>query len=277
MNIDQSRTDEITSDLRPNPNLNVTVDDLGVSTHSRFSRQQTPSSPAPSPTFTSDKISASYASPMLKGNLDYNDKEIDTGRKRLETGSMSTVDFQRIEWQRIQFESDVATSEVNLRTAKIDLLQLLRERMPVDQFDVSASFDYDEPTTTIEDARAAALLARTNHSLADANGSADPTWSVDVGRQPPLVFYSGVSVSIPLRTFERNQGEKLKTQLAIRRNQKLLAASEVSIFHGAASLLDFLDAQKQCRDTELSYLKLVGTYLSGANQLNFAVGREVIR
>jgi cobalt-zinc-cadmium efflux system outer membrane protein len=50
-----------------------------------------------------------------------------------------------------------------------------------------------------------------------------------------------------------------------------------SYLHGAASLLDFLDAQKAYRDTELSYLNLVGSYLSAANQLNFAVGREVIR
>lgn len=47
--------------------------------------------------------------------------------------------------------------------------------------------------------------------------------------------------------------------------------------HGAASLLDFLDAQKSYRDTQLSYLNLVGSYLSAANQLNFAVGHEVIR
>ena len=41
--------------------------------------------------------------------------------------------------------------------------------------------------------------------------------------------------------------------------------------HGAASLLDFLDAQKEYRDTELNYLNLVGAYLSAANQVNFAV------
>jgi cobalt-zinc-cadmium efflux system outer membrane protein len=47
--------------------------------------------------------------------------------------------------------------------------------------------------------------------------------------------------------------------------------------HGGASLLDFLDAQKEYRDTQLNYLNLVGSYLSAANQVNFSVGREVIR
>jgi outer membrane protein, heavy metal efflux system len=46
--------------------------------------------------------------------------------------------------------------------------------------------------------------------------------------------------------------------------------------HGAASLLDFLDAQKEYRNTQLGYMNLVGAYLSAANQVNFAVGQEVI-
>ena len=47
--------------------------------------------------------------------------------------------------------------------------------------------------------------------------------------------------------------------------------------HGAASLLDFLDAQKEYRDTQLNYLNLVGSYLTAAAQVNLAVGQEVIQ
>ena len=46
--------------------------------------------------------------------------------------------------------------------------------------------------------------------------------------------------------------------------------------HGGASLLDFLQAQQDYRSIQLSYLNLVGSFLSAANQMNFAVGREVI-
>jgi outer membrane protein, heavy metal efflux system len=160
--------------------------------------------------------------------------------------------------------------------------------------------------------------ARMDHRLAIANGSVDPTFSVDVSHQPaPLNTYVGASISFPLRIFDRNQGEKLHTSLDIGRNEKLRDAAQLAALHdvdsayatlestlkllrpyktkylkeaqdirstvsfaylhGAASLLDFLDAQKQYRDTQLSYLNLVGAYLSTANQLNFAVGREVIR
>jgi cobalt-zinc-cadmium efflux system outer membrane protein len=164
--------------------------------------------------------------------------------------------------------------------------------------------------------------ARTDHQLAIANGSTDPTfsawWTHNGSFNNPAAFNTiGASVSIPLRIFDRNQGEKLHTSLDIGRNEKLRdAAAQTALHdvdsayttlqntlqllrpykakyleeaasvrstvafsyqHGAASLLDFLDAQRQYRQTQLNYLNLVGAYLSSANQVNFAVGREVIR
>ena len=46
--------------------------------------------------------------------------------------------------------------------------------------------------------------------------------------------------------------------------------------HGGASLLDFLNAESEYRMVQLSYVNLVGSYLTAAAQLNQAVGREVI-
>jgi cobalt-zinc-cadmium efflux system outer membrane protein len=158
--------------------------------------------------------------------------------------------------------------------------------------------------------------ARTDHRLAVANGSTDPTLGFDVGRNPPIDQYIGFSVNIPLRIFDRNQGEKQRTQLDIDRNQKLLDAARAQVFsdvdsayaavtsnvlllkpykerylqqalsvrdtiafsyeHGAASLLDFLNAQADYRSVQVNYLNLLASYLDAANQLNLAVGREVI-
>ena len=47
--------------------------------------------------------------------------------------------------------------------------------------------------------------------------------------------------------------------------------------NGGASLLDFLNAQNEYRSIRLSYLNLVGSYFTAANQVNLAVGREVIQ
>jgi cobalt-zinc-cadmium efflux system outer membrane protein len=46
---------------------------------------------------------------------------------------------------------------------------------------------------------------------------------------------------------------------------------------GGASLLDFLNAQSDYRMVQLSYVNLLGSYLTAAAQLNMAVGREVIQ
>jgi cobalt-zinc-cadmium efflux system outer membrane protein len=47
--------------------------------------------------------------------------------------------------------------------------------------------------------------------------------------------------------------------------------------NGGASLLDYLDTEKSYRDTRLSYLNLIGSYLTAAAQMNMAVGREVVQ
>ncbi|MGC2659747.1 MAG: TolC family protein [Bryobacteraceae bacterium] len=266
-----------------------------------------------------------------RDNLAYYDQEIAIGKTRYQAGDIAQVDFERIELQRVQYESDVQNALVSLRTAKIDLIALLGEHTPVEQFDVTGKFEFEDNLKPVEELRQIALAerpdlqqavtglerARTDYRLAVANGSSDPTFGLDGSHQaPPLNVYIGLSVSIPLRIFDRNQGEKLRTQIDIARNGKLVTAAQLDVYHdvdsayatlastldllrpykqkylqealdirekvsfsylhGAASLLDFLDAQKEYRDTELNYLNLVGAYFSSANQVNLAVGREVI-
>jgi cobalt-zinc-cadmium efflux system outer membrane protein len=124
-------------------------------------------------------------------------------------------------------------------------------------------------------------------------------------------------VSIPLRIFDRNQGEKKRTLIDIDRNKQLTEAARALVFSdvdaayeevqsnialltpyrdkykdqatrvrdtvtysyqkGAASLMDFLNAQSDYRVVQLAYLQLVGAYMATINQLNLAVGREEIQ
>jgi outer membrane protein, heavy metal efflux system len=264
-------------------------------------------------------------------NLDYWDRELDVNRIRFKAGDLALVDLNRLELQRAQFESDFEGAMVNLRTAKIQLLMLLNERTPIERFDVSGSFDFTEELRPLEEFRNIALdarpdleaavqnveLAKLTYRLAVSNGSTDPTFSVDIARNPPIPVYLGLSVSIPLRIFDRNQGEKARTQVDIGRNERLRDASEAQVFNdvdsaywtlvqnvnllkpykakylplaidvrdrtsfsfrnGGASLLDYLDAEKAYRDTELGYLNLIGSYLTAAAQMNMAAGREVVQ
>jgi cobalt-zinc-cadmium efflux system outer membrane protein len=263
-------------------------------------------------------------------NLEYWDKELAVNRLRLQAGDMALVDLNRLELQRVQFESDYETAVVNLRTNKIQLLQLMNDRTPLEQFDIDGPYDFADHVDPQERFRQAALdarpdlkeatqsvdLATINHKLAIANGTTDPTFSVDLARNPPIPAYLGISVSIPLRIFDRNQGEKERTRLDIERNQRLRDATEAQVFsdvdsayavllqnvnllraykskylelatdvrdrlqfsyqHGGASLLDYLDAEKAFRDTRLAYLNLIGAYLTAAAQMNLAVGKEIL-
>ena len=158
--------------------------------------------------------------------------------------------------------------------------------------------------------------AKADHQLAVSNGSTDPTFSVDSGRNPPIPVYLGLSINIPLRIFDRNQGEKERTEIDIRRNQRLQQAATAQVFsdvdsafatlnsnliilrpykskyleeaktvrdtilfayqRGGASLLDFLSAQNDYRSIQVNYLNLVASFLNAASQLNLAAGREVV-
>jgi cobalt-zinc-cadmium efflux system outer membrane protein len=129
--------------------------------------------------------------------------------------------------------------------------------------------------------------------------------------------YLGFSVTVPLRIFDRNEGEKARTLLDINRNQRLRDATLAQVFsdvdsayatitsnltllktyavnylrraikvretisfsyqNGGGSLLDFLQAQQDYRSVRVNYLNLIGSYLTSAAQMNLAVGREVLQ
>ena len=273
---------------------------------------------------------------LAKENLSYYDHLLDVNRERYKAGAIAQVDLDRLELQRVQYESDLQTAEVNLRTAKIQLLTLLNDRTPVEQFDVTGPYDFSTQIAPLDDVRQMALDARpdlkaameaidkaqTDHKLAIANGSTDPTLAAWYTYNPsfnnPFAHQTiGLGVSIPLRIFDRNQGEKKRTELDIDRNEKLMEATRAQVFsdvdsayatvnstvillqpykekylqqasrvrdtiafsyqHGAASLLDFLNAQAEYRSVQVSYLNLVASYLNAASQLNLAAGREVIQ
>jgi len=374
-NVDEMRAEEITAYLRPNPQLTVAADGTqiaphhgvweplagtdvqpGVSyLHERDRKRELRLESAQQGTRISEAqhedlernleftlraafvqtLEAKSVLAMAKEDLEYYDKIIAISQARLKAGDIAEIDFDRIELLRVQYESELQTAMVNLRTAKIQLLQLLNDRTPVDQFDVSGNFDFSGALDPIENFRQAALDARpdlkaaletirqseTNHKLAVANGSTDPTlsawytWNAS-NNNPDATQALGVSVSVPLRVFDRNQGEKKRTQIDIDRARQAGEATQAQVFsdvdtayelvrsnvemlkpykakynaealrvrdtvtyayeHGGASLMDFLNAQSDYRQVQLAYAQLIGAYLTSAAQLNLAVGREVI-
>jgi cobalt-zinc-cadmium efflux system outer membrane protein len=376
LSIDESRAQEITAFLRPNPTFGLLADGTQIAPNKGEWKPFAGTFESPSLSYLQERrhkrqlrlesakkgtliaesshadlertllfnlrgafvstLQAKAVLQLAKDNLAYYDHVLQISRDRFNAGDIAQIDLDRLELQRVQYESDLQTAEVSLRTAKIQLLTLLNDRTPIEQFDVAGPFDFNDQLMARDEFRKIAMdtrpdlkaaveavdKAQTEHKLAVANGSTDPTWSAwythnSSNNNPFAVNTLGVSVSIPLRIFDRNQGEKLRTHLDITRNQRLRDASEAAVLsdvdsgyavlesnvillqpyrakylqqatrvrdtiffsyqHGGASLLDFLNAQSEYRTVQLSYVNLLGSYLTAAAQLNMAVGREVIQ
>jgi len=375
-NVDEMRAEEITAYLRPNPQLTVGTDGTQIVPHDgawqpfkgtdvvpnisylheRDHKRELRRESAREGTRISESehedlkrtleftlrtafvqtLEAKTVLDMAKADLDYYDKIIGISRDRLRAGDIAQIDFDRIRLLRVQYESELQNAIVNLRTAKIQLLQLLNDRTPTEQFDVTGTYDFSDTLAPLEDFRRTAQDARpdlqaaletiqqseTNHKLAMANGSTDPTLSAwytwnSSNNNPDGLQTLGASVNIPLRIFDRNQGEKQRTQIDIDRSRQASDATRAQVFsdvdtayaevqsniellkpykaeyndealkvrdtvtysyqHGGASLMEFINAQSDFRQVQLAYVQLIGAYLTSAAQLNLAVGREVIQ
>src|SRR5271166_1074719 len=376
LNVDESKAQEITAFLRPNPDLTLTADGTQIAPDQGFWRPFAGTFESPSISYLHERrhkrelrlesakkgtliaesshadlertllfnlrgafvstLQAKAVLQLAKDNLAYYDRVLQISRDRFNAGDIAQIDLDRLELQLVQYESDLRTAEENLETAKIELLTLLNDRTPTAQFDVAGPYDFSDQLMPRDEFRKIALdtrpdlkatveavdKAQTDHKLAVADGSVDPTFSLwythnSSTNNPFGVNTLGVSISVPLRIFDRNQGEKLRTQLDIRRNERLREAAEAGVLgdvdssyatlesnlillrpykakylqqsvrvrdtiffsyqHGGTSLLDFLNAESEYRSVQLNYANLVGSYLTDAAQLNQAVGREVIQ
>jgi cobalt-zinc-cadmium efflux system outer membrane protein len=59
--------------------------------------------------------------------------------------------------------------------------------------------------------------------------------------------------------------------------QQSLDMAQSSYTNGAASLLDFLDAERSYRSTQLSYRQALATYMASLEQLRLAVGSRALQ
>src|SRR5580698_1967302 len=209
LNIDESRAAEITAYLRPNPDFSVSADGFQVSSsngiyrplsgvvvvpgisylhereHKReLRRDQAKENTAIAETTYLDQkrtllfnLATAYVNVLqakafldnARQNLTYWDHELEIDRKRLDAGDLAPIDVNRLELERVQFESDFETAFVNLRTAKIGILNLLNDRTPIDKFDVTGNYDFSEELRPLEYYRNTALTTRPDLKIAVEN------------------------------------------------------------------------------------------------------------
>ncbi len=157
--------------------------------------------------------------------------------------------------------------------------------------------------------------AQSQIALAKANGKPDLTTQLTYTHVSNINALSS-TFNIPLPVFNRNQGEIARTRFALTQAQQTAEAasdtvltdvtgayeafatnqqivqlytggylknaqdsrdiSEYAYKHGAASLLDFLDAERSYRATQLAYRSSLANYLISVEQLKEAVGTRTL-
>jgi outer membrane protein, heavy metal efflux system len=249
-------------------------------------------------------------------------------RFRVEKGDLSELELLRIQVQRFTFERDAADARQALAAAKIALRAAAGETSIAEQFEIVGALDFKEMSLDRTALMRAALdnrpdlraaeadreRARADNRLAHANAWWDVTPQLEYQRIGPDNTF-GFGVSVPIRIFDRNQGEIARTRAEITRVDavrqaaalRVLAAVDTDLAvattqqervqrlrdvylpkatrvrdtveyayrRGGQSLLDFLDAQRSYRETALAHLQALGAYLSAIYQLEADVGRPL--
>jgi len=275
-------------------------------------------------TFT-DILVAKDALALSEQNLSALDELEKIQRLRAEKGDLSGLELLRIQVQRFAFERDAADARQALRAAKIGLRSLIGADKVTDDFDAAGSLELRQSSYTqselyrraldtrpdIRAAEAARNKAKADINLAKANAWWDVTPQVEYQRIGPDNTI-GFGFGLPLRIFDRNQGEIARTRAdalrvdAVRDAVVIRALSEVDTAlaavdtergkvevlrdtylpkakqaretvefayrRGGVSLLDYLDAQRTYRETALQYLQALGNYQTAIYLLEAAVG-----
>ena len=126
---------------------------------------------------------------------------------------MAQIDLDRIELLRVQYESEFRHAIVNLRTAKIQLLQLLNDRTPVEQFDVTGPFDFSDDLKPLEDFRQIALDERPDLRAAlEAISRRRPTTSWPSPTAPPIPPSAAGTPGTPPTTTQRPANPRSQRQ-----------------------------------------------------------------
>ncbi len=274
-------------------------------------------------------VIAKAAKKLADDNLADYKHELQIGKDRYSAGDIAKLDFERLDLQLAQFETDESNAITAAQQASYQLQVLLGYDRPHTDFDVIGDVVPPPIPFTMDDleqkglaarpdlkaAIAAVAVADANIKLAYANGTADPTAEVDYDRNGPDNSV-GLSFNIPIRIFDRNQGNKETARYAAQssrlsvtaaRNQVIsdvdqayigyfnakvlsdrynghyldeakdvLDISKFSYDHGGLALIDYLDALRDFRSVTSDALNAYSQTWLTIHQLSFVTATNMI-
>jgi outer membrane protein, heavy metal efflux system len=266
---------------------------------------------------------------LAQDNLKDFTRELDINRERYKAGDIGKLDYERLDLQLSQFESDESAAELSLAQASYQLQTLMGYQQPDDKFDVAG--DIVPPSLSInlpdlqqkalsarpdyQAAQAAVRVADANVKLAYANATTDPTLEGEYDRSGTYNS-AGFSISIPLRLFDRNQGNKETSKYQARasqfaeeaaRNQvysdvaqgwkgyttskilsdrynghyldeakDVLAIAQFAYERGGLALIDYLNALQDNRTTTLNGLTAYAQTWMAIHELSYSSATELV-
>jgi cobalt-zinc-cadmium efflux system outer membrane protein len=255
--------------------------------------------------------------------------EVSIATDRYKAGDLAKIDFERLDLQLASFESDESNNVVALRQASDQLQTLMGVDTPGANFDIVG--DVVPPTVTQTQsallqaaldkrpdyaaAKFAIAAAEANQKLAYANGTTDPTLEGEFDITGPERS-AGFQVNIPLRIFDRNQGNKKTasfqaeasrftaaaahnqvisdvdqtwvnyeqskrlsdryTQHYLDETTDVLSIAQFAFEHGGIALIDYLDAVRDTRVTNAAALSAYQQTWLAIHQLSAASASELI-
>jgi cobalt-zinc-cadmium efflux system outer membrane protein len=266
---------------------------------------------------------------LANANLADFRREVAINRDRYQAGDIGKLDFERLDLQLSQYESDQANAVISLRQSSDELQTLIGVENPKRDFDILGSIVPPEVALDLATLDAKALAARpdyqaaiagvavadANVKLAYANGTADPTLEGEYDRSGTYNS-AGFNLNIPIRIFDRNQGNKKTSEYAAAgsrftviaaKNQVLsdvdqawinytqskaladrytlhyldeaadvLGIAQFAYDHGGIALIDYLDALRDSRSTTAAALAAYENTWLAIHQLSYAAATEMV-
>jgi len=255
--------------------------------------------------------------------------EVDIAHDRFTAGDLAKLDFERLDLQLATYESDEANDITNLRQASDQLQTLIGVETPSEDFDISGDIVPPNLTQTQADLVQTALAKRPDYAaahfgvaaadanarLAIANGTADPTLEAEYDRSG-TENSAGFNVNIPIRIFDRNQGNKATarfqanasrlTETALHyqvisdvdqawvgyvqakrlsdrfsthyldESKDVLVIAQYAFEHGGIALIDYLDALRDARSTTADALSAYQNTWLAIHQLSASSATELV-
>ena len=255
---------------------------------------------------------------------------VNLSSEQYRAGAISEGDLLKIKLQLLQFQMDVSQAQLSLVQASASLRALLGYDAIAAGYDVVGDLAYEPLKLHREDLQLKALqlrpdylaaqrgvtAAQSQYSLAKANGKRDLTAMFDY-THVSSTNNAGLTLSIEIPVFDKNQGEIARTNYAIGQAQETKTAAQETVMtdvanayeafrigdqvmqlylsgylkqaqdsrdiseyaykRGAASLLDFLDAERSYRATQLAYRQALATYMLAIEQLREVVGTRKLQ